>query len=70
VLDAITKELAEIDRRIVDLLALREALTQLQKEGAILPLNDVEGENCVCYLLKTYRDTGEVVIHKGNLSTI
>ncbi|MCI0550202.1 MAG: MerR family transcriptional regulator [Anaerolineae bacterium] len=44
VLDTMTKELAGIDRRVVDLLALRDSLNQLQKEGAILPLNDVDGQ--------------------------
>ncbi len=67
VLDAIGKRLSEVDRRIVDLLALRDLLKQLQREGAVLPLDDVRGEHCVCYLLKTYCDTGQVTIQKGEV---
>ncbi len=65
VLDTIAHRLTEIDRRIADLLTLRDSLKQLHTEGAILPLDDVRGEHCICYLLKTYRDTGQVTIQKG-----
>jgi DNA-binding transcriptional MerR regulator len=58
VLDTIAQRRQEIDRCIADLLALRDALDQLHREGIVLPLNDVRGEHCVCNLLKTYRDTG------------
>ena len=65
VLDAVDRRLTEIDRRIADLLTLRGSLQQLQSEGAILPRDDVQGEHCVCYLLKAYRDTGHVTIQRG-----
>ncbi|GAB4577435.1 MAG: Cd(II)/Pb(II)-responsive transcriptional regulator [Anaerolineales bacterium] len=65
VLDTLAQRLSEIDHRIADLLSLRAALQQLHKEGAILPLDDVQGERCICYLLKTYRDTGQIFIQKG-----
>ena len=65
VLDTIAQRLNEIDRRIADLLTLRDSLKQLHTEGAILPLDDLSGEHCICYLLKTYRDTGQVTIQKG-----
>jgi DNA-binding transcriptional MerR regulator len=65
VLDTIAQRLNEIDRRIADLLSLRDSLKQLHSEGAVLPLDDVQGEHCICYLLKTYRDTGRVIIQKG-----
>lgn len=64
VLDALDQRLVEIDRRIADLLALRETLDQLKREGAALPLDDVRGERCVCYLLKTYRESGRVSIQR------
>ncbi len=64
VLDTIAQRLTAIDRRIADLLVLRDTLKQLHSEGSILPLNDVRGEHCVCYLLKTYRDTGQITIQK------
>ena len=65
VLDGIAQRLADVDRRIAGLLTLRDSLRQLQSEGAILPRDDVQGEHCVCYLLKTYRDTGQIAIQKG-----
>jgi len=65
VLDAVDRRLTDVDRRIADLLTLRDSLRQLQSEGAILPLDDVQGEHCVCYLLKAYRDSGQVIIQKG-----
>ncbi len=64
VLDTIAQRLTEIDRRIADLLVLRDTLKQLHSEGAILPLDDVRGEHCICYLLKAYRDTGQITIQK------
>jgi DNA-binding transcriptional MerR regulator len=67
VLDSIAQQLNAIDRRIADLLTLRDSLRQLHTEGAILPRDDVKGEHCICYLLKTYRDTGQVIIQKGEL---
>jgi len=68
VLDALDQRLAEIDQRIADLLALRETLDQLKREGAALPLDDVRGEHCVCYLLKTYRESGRVIIQREETS--
>ena len=65
VLDAVAQRLAETDRRIAGLLALRDTLKRLQSEGAVLPLDDVQGEHCVCYLLKTYRHTDQITIQKG-----
>ena len=68
VLDTIAQRLTKIDRRIADLFDLRDSLRQIQSEGSILPLDDVRGEHCVCYLLKTYRDTGQIIIEKGDFS--
>ena len=65
VLDAVERRLANVDRRLAGLLTLRDALRQLQSEGAILPRDDVQGEHCVCYLLKAYRDSGRVTIQRG-----
>jgi DNA-binding transcriptional MerR regulator len=53
VLETLAHRLQELDQRIAALVALREALNQLRREGAALPLDDVRGERCVCYLLKT-----------------
>jgi len=65
VLDTLTQRLAKIDQRIADLVALRESLRQVQSEGAALPMDDVRGEHCVCYLIKTYRESGRVIITEG-----
>jgi DNA-binding transcriptional MerR regulator len=67
VLDTIGQRIKEIDQRIAALLTLRDSLDQLQSEGAILPLDDVSGEHCICYLLKTYHDTGQLTVQKGGL---
>lgn len=62
VLAALDGRLADLDRRLAAMVALRENLAQLRQAGAALPLDDVLGEHCVCYLIKTYRDSGQVVI--------
>ncbi len=67
VLDTIAQRLDDVDRRIADLLTLRGSLEHLHAEGTTLPLDDVNGEHCVCYLLKTYR-TGQVTIRQGDFS--
>jgi DNA-binding transcriptional MerR regulator len=68
VLDVVAQRLAEIDHRIAGLLTLRDSLKRLHAEGALLSLDDVQGENCVCYLLKAYRDSGHVVIEREALT--
>jgi DNA-binding transcriptional MerR regulator len=65
VLNTLGQRLDEIDRRIAALLTLRDSLQELHAQGAMLPRDDVAGEHCVCYLLKTYRDSGRVEIQKG-----
>ncbi len=61
------QRLDQIDRRIADLLTMRDSLRQLQSEGVMLLLDDVRGEHCICYLIKTYHDTGQVTVQKGEL---
>jgi len=70
VLKTLDQRLIEIDRRIADLVALRETLGLLRREGAALPLDDVRGEHCVCYLLKTYRESGRVIIEREGRSDV
>ena len=65
VLNTLARRLDEIDRRLAALLALRDSLKQLHAQGKFLPRDDVQGERCICYLLKTYRDSGRVEIQKG-----
>lgn len=56
VLDMLDQRMHGIDRRIADLLRLRDILSDLRQSGAALPRDDVLGETCICSLLKTYRD--------------
>ena len=70
VLETLDHRLQELDRRIAALIALRETLSQLHREGETLPLDDVRGEHCVCYLLKTYRESGHVIIQRKEPSDV
>ena len=54
VLALLTERLADIDRRIADMLALRDGLKHLYETGATLPRDDVAFERCVCSLITTY----------------
>jgi len=64
VLDTLDRRLEEIDRRIADMLSLRDTIRQIRAEGAVLPKDDVQGEGCVCYLIKSYHHTGQVTIEQ------
>ena len=68
VLDKLAQKLDEVDRRIADMLVLRKILIDIHREGAKLPRNDIKGENCVCYLIKTYLGSGQVIIEQENIS--
>jgi DNA-binding transcriptional MerR regulator len=54
VLAILQEHLADIDRRIAGMVALRDDLTQLYETGTSLPRDDVAFEHCVCSLIKTY----------------
>lgn len=64
VLTALDKQLADIDRRIADMLALRDTLREIKEKGTVLPRDDVQGEHCVCYVVKNYQPDGAVVIEQ------
>lgn len=70
VLETLDQRIVDVDQRIASLLSLRETLTQLRHAGEALPLNDVQGEHCVCYLVKTYRASGQVIIEKEEPSDV
>jgi len=70
VLDTLSQRIRDIDRRIGGLITLRETLSELHSEGETLPLDDVLGQHCVCYLLKSYQESGQVVIQKEELSGV
>ncbi len=64
VLTAIEHQLTDIDRRIADMLSVRDALREIKEKGTVLPRDDVQGEHCVCYLVKNYQPEGTVVIEQ------
>ncbi len=64
VLAILQEQLADVDRRIADMLALRDTLRQLYATGATLPRDDVAFERCVCSLIKTYPEH----MHTGTTS--
>ena len=65
ILDTLTDQLEKVNQRLAGLLALRETLIQLHHQGEMLPLDDILGEHCVCYLLKTHSDTGQITVKQG-----
>ncbi len=54
VLQMLQAHLSDIDRRIADMLTLRDTLKELYHTGAILPRDDVAFEHCGCALITTY----------------
>lgn len=51
VLDSLETRVAELDRRIADMVALRATLTGIQAQAKNLPRAQTAQEECVCYLL-------------------
>lgn len=64
VLTALDAQITTLDRRIADLLALREDLRHLRREGEHRPRDRGESGQCVCYLVTAYRDSGAVAIQR------
>ena len=56
ILDSFDQRIADIDRRIEDLLALRDTLNRIRKDGAALPPDKQCDEQCLCYLATAYED--------------
>lgn len=56
VLHRLDTQLVALDRRIADLLALREELRRLRAEGEQRPRDLGESGECVCYLVTAYSD--------------
>ena len=61
-LGPLEQRVLEIDRRIADLLALRETLNGIRGEAQNLPLDSECDEQCVYYLLTVNREDGQITI--------
>jgi len=64
VLESVDERITEIDRRIADLLALRGTLMEVRTLGESLPANKKCDEQCVCYLITTDPESGQVTIQR------
>jgi DNA-binding transcriptional MerR regulator len=62
VLASLDQQISDVERRIADLLALRETLISIRQAAQALPQDQGSGEQCVCYLLTIDRQTGRVFI--------
>ena len=52
VLNLLQEKADEIHQRVAELKQLEDELRQLHAEGLKFPVDDVEGKNCVCHLVK------------------
>jgi DNA-binding transcriptional MerR regulator len=64
VLDSFDQRILDVDRRIADLLALRDTLTRIRDDGAALPPDKKCDEQCVCYLITTNQKNGQIIIQR------
>mgnify|MGYP001440531978 CR=1 FL=1 len=63
VLESFDQRIADIDRRIADLLTLRDTLSEIRREGDKLPPKKTCDESCVCYFVTT-DECGQITIHR------
>ena len=64
VLASMDQRITEIDRRIADLLALRETLTGIREIGERLPADKNCNEECVCDLITIQKEHGQIVFQR------
>lgn len=64
VLDSIDGRIAELDRRIADLLALRDNLSRVRADGESLPPDKKCDDDCLCYIITTDLQSGQVTIQR------
>ncbi|MEO5888390.1 MAG: MerR family DNA-binding protein, partial [Anaerolineales bacterium] len=64
VLDSIDGRIAELDRRIAGLLALRENLSRVRADGEGLPPDKKCDDDCLCYIITTDSQSGLVTIQR------
>lgn len=68
VMDSLDTRIADLDRRIADLVALRETLMEIQDRAQNLPQANSCQDQCVCYLLTVNREDGQIMIQKESSS--
>lgn len=64
VLDSVEKRIADLDRRIADLLALRDTLSRVRADGEGLPPDKKCDGDCLCYVVTTDSQSGLVTIQR------
>lgn len=64
VLDSIDGRIAELDRRIADLLALRDNLSRVRADGEGLPADKKCDDDCLCYIITTDLQSGQVTVQR------
>jgi len=69
VLHTIDQKIDEVKGRIADLEGLRQELIELRQEAQNLPVDDVEGKECVCHLIQNRELDRSAVFQKEQLST-
>lgn len=70
VLDSFDQRIADIDRRITDLLALRDTLTQIRAEGEKLPPGKTCDAACICYFVTTDNISGQITIQREEVAHV
>ena len=64
VLDSIDGRIADLDRRIAGLLALRDNLSRVRADGEGLPPDKKCDDDCLCYVITTDMQSGQVTIQR------
>ena len=64
VLDSIDGRIADLDRRIAGLLALRDNLSRVRADGEGLPPDKKCDDDCLCYVITTDLQSGLVTIQR------
>jgi len=66
VMDSLDRRIDNIDRSIANLLALRGTLDKIRSEGKALPVDEACDQQCVCYLITTQPESGQISIRKDD----
>jgi DNA-binding transcriptional MerR regulator len=64
VLDSIDGRIADLDRRIAGLLALRDNLSRVRADGEGIPPDKKCDDDCLCYIITTDLQSGLVTIQR------